>query len=529
MSLLEIKHLSLTFTAQNRQVLHDVAFALPQGQTLALVGESGSGKSVTARAILGLNAGSSLSPDTQILWQGRNLAHLAERDLRQVRGREIAMIFQEPMTALNPLLKVGEQIAEVLRLHENLSKAQAWARAVDLMARTRIADPALRAQHYPHQLSGGQRQRVMIAMALACRPRLLIADEPTTALDATVQTQILDLLKELQEEYQMAVLLISHDLNMVRKVADTVVVMQHGRVVESAACHDIMQSPQHPYTQQLLAASQLPALTPIPDDAPVVMQAAEIACAFALQKNFFGRVTQQLTALDQVGFTLRRGETLGIVGESGSGKSTLAMALLQLVPQAKGVALVKGQDWFRLSIKQLRPLRQYMQMVLQDPYASLSPRLTVQQILLEGLDLHCKDLSRTQKQDKIHAILAEVGLPEGCLNRYPFAFSGGQRQRIAIARALLLQPEILILDEPTSALDATVQQQVLCLLQDLQQKYGLSYIFISHDLQVVKAMSHQILVLKNGQVLERGDTQTVMLQPQHAYTQQLMAAYGATA
>jgi microcin C transport system ATP-binding protein len=517
--LLEVRNLSVRFGSST--VVDDVSFAIAPGEKFALVGESGSGKSVSSLAVLKLNQDAHY--DGAILFNGEDVLDKDERRMRQLRGKDAAMIFQEPMTALNPLFSIGNQIAEVLMLHEGLGAREAARRTVELLEKTGIPEPARRALAYPHQLSGGQRQRAMIAMALACRPKLLIADEPTTALDVTIQVQILELLNQLQRDENMAVLLISHDLNLVRHFADRVGVMEQGKLVETASTAELFANPRQAYTKKLLQSRPQRNVAEIAADAPPVLQAAQLRCTYKIRQGWFGR--RLFHAVDGVDLQLRRGETLGIVGESGSGKSTLGMALLRLSgAQVAGAIHFDGAAIDAMPSRALRPMRSRMQVVFQDPYASLSPRRTVEQIVGEGLALHRPQLDEEQRRAAIVEALAEVGLPDAVLGRYPHEFSGGQRQRIAIARALVLQPDLLLLDEPTSALDVTVQQQVLQLLSELQRRHGMAYVFITHDLAVVRAMAHQVLVMKDGKVVESGATEEVMQRPQHTYTQRLLAA-----
>ncbi|MBO9538164.1 dipeptide ABC transporter ATP-binding protein [Herbaspirillum sp.] len=517
--LLEVKNLSVRFGAST--VVDDVSFSIAPGEKFALVGESGSGKSVSSLTVLRLNQDAHYGG--AILLDGADILQKSERQMQQVRGKDVAMIFQEPMTALNPLFSIGNQIAEVLMRHEGINAKQAALRTVELLEKTGIPEPARRALAYPHELSGGQRQRAMIAMALACKPKLLIADEPTTALDVTIQMQILELLNQLQRDENMAVLLISHDLNLVRHFADRVGVMEKGKLVEAASTEELFANPQQPYTKKLLQSRPQRSVAEVAPDAGVVLQAEQLRCTYKIKQGWFGKRLFQ--AVDGVDLRLRRGETLGIVGESGSGKSTLGMALLRLSgARVEGEVRFEGQPLAAAFSSQLRAMRSRMQVVFQDPYASLSPRRTVEQIVGEGLALHHPDLGTAQQRRKIADALAEVGLPDSVLERYPHEFSGGQRQRIAIARALVLQPELLLLDEPTSALDVTVQQQVLQLLSELQRRHGLAYLFITHDLAVVRAMAHQVLVMKDGKVVEAGAAGEVLQRPRHGYTQRLLAA-----
>ncbi len=522
-ALLEIQHLSVRFGAST--VVNDVSFSIAAGEKFALVGESGSGKSITALSILRLVDAATISG--RVVFDGEDLTAKSEREMRAIRGSRIGMIFQEPMTALNPLYTVGNQIAEVLELHEGLRPNAAKARAVELLARTGIPEPHKRVDVYPHQLSGGQRQRAMIAMALACRPQLLICDEPTTALDVTIQAQILALLDELQAEMGMALLFITHDLNLVRRFTHRVGVMERGLLVEIGNTADVFGAPQHSYTQKLLASRPQRVVDEIAADAPLLLQGDGIGVSFSFSEGLFRK--RQFQAVRQATLQLRRGETLGIVGESGSGKTTLGMALLALQPLSAGSVSLDGQRIDNADRKQLRAMRRRMQVVFQDPFASLSPRLTIGQIVGEGLALHRPELSAADRARLVLEMLDEVGLSDrhgvaGVLQRYPHEFSGGQRQRIAIARAVVLRPEVLVLDEPTSALDVSVQQQVLRLLAELQRHYGMSYVFISHDLAIVRAMSHRVMVMKNGDVIEQGESQTLFDAPQHAYTRELLAA-----
>ncbi|MDX8398663.1 MAG: dipeptide ABC transporter ATP-binding protein [Gallionellaceae bacterium] len=522
--LLEVRKLSVSFSANADalRAVDEVSFVIQEGEKFALVGESGSGKSVTALSLLRLVEANSSG---EILFAGENLVKASERRLRGIRGKEIAMIFQEPMTALNPLIRIGEQITEVLSLHEGLSFAPARERAIALLARTGITEAERRFSSYPHELSGGQRQRAMIAMALACRPKLLIADEPTTALDVTVRVQIMELLEELQREYGMAILLITHDLNLVRRFADRVGVMQSGRLVELAETEQLFVNPQHQYTQRLLDSRPTKMVQALDADLQAgssLLIGKDVSVEFSYPVGWFKK--KIFTAVDGVSLSLKRGETLGIVGESGSGKSTLAMALLALQSITQGDSVFDGQSLRNTTPARLRAMRAKMQVVFQDPFGSLSPRLTIEQIVGEGLALHRPDLSAAQRRWQIIQTLQEVGLESDVLERYPHEFSGGQRQRIAIARAIILEPQLVVLDEPTSALDASVQKQVLELLAGLQVKHGMSYLLISHDLEVIAAMSHRIAVMQNGRIVEQGNTDEVIAAPSEAYTRQLLAS-----
>jgi microcin C transport system ATP-binding protein len=507
------------------RVVDHVSFKVEAGEKFALVGESGSGKSVTALSILQLIEAASY--EGAIRFMGGDVLARSERQMRGLRGRDIAMIFQEPMTALNPLYTVGNQIAEVLELHEGIKPREARTRAIELLARTGIPDPERRVDAFPHQLSGGQRQRAMIAMALACRPKLLIADEPTTALDVTIQAQILALLDDLQREYGMAILFITHDLNLVRRFTHRVGVMERGHLVEQGLTREVFAHPQHPYTIKLINSRPQREVHPVAADAPILAAAHDVNVDFASAKGWFGK--EVFHAVRDATLELRRGETLGIVGESGSGKTTLGMALLALQPIAAGTVALEGIRLNDADRTTLRAMRRRMQVVFQDPFGSLSPRMTIEQIVGEGVALHMPELAKEARQQRILAMLAEVGLSHAdgmsdVLTRYPHEFSGGQRQRIAIARAVILRPEVLVLDEPTSALDVSVQQQVLKLLGALQVKYGMSYVFISHDLAVVRAMAHRVLVMKDGVIVEQGEAEALFAAPREPYTRTLLAA-----
>ena len=526
--LLQARGLKVAFGGQ--AVVHSIDFHIHAGEKLALVGESGSGKTVTALSLLGLAQGAQVTG--QALFQAgdqppRDLLALSERELRGLRGQDIAMIFQEPMTALNPLFSVGEQIAEVLQLKQGLDKRSAWAAAVQALADTGIPDPERRAKSFPHQLSGGQRQRAMIAMALACQPRLLLADEPTTALDVSLRGQILELLAQLQRQRGMAVLLITHDLNLVRRFADRVAVMERGLIVEHGPVSEVFARPQHAYTRKLLDSVPQRQVQEAHDaqTAKPWVQAKQLRVSYRVSRpgvrGWFK--SGEFVAVKGADFEIAAGQTLGVVGESGSGKSTLALALLGLQP-CQGELLLGGVGWSgQLAVD--KALRRQVQVVFQDPFSSLSPRLTVEEIVGEGLWVHHPQLSAEKRRQQVRQTLAEVGLDDvqfpGLLQRYPHEFSGGQRQRIAIARALVVEPRLLVLDEPTSALDVTVQKQVLALLQSLQRERGLSYLLITHDVAVIRAMAHHVLVMKDGQVLEAGPALQVLSSPTHPYTLQL--------
>ncbi|ALS63947.1 ABC transporter ATP-binding protein [Pandoraea apista] len=524
--LLSIENLSVRFG--DTDAVKDISLAIERGERVALVGESGSGKSVTALAILRLLQDAQIRG--RILLDGVDLASLSERAMRGVRGNDVAMIFQEPMTALNPLYPIGEQIAEALELHEGLSSRDARTRAVELLRRTGIPEPERRVSHFPHELSGGQRQRAMIAMALACRPKLLLADEPTTALDVTIRTQIIELLLELQrdaaEKRGMAVLLITHDLNLVRRFAQRVAVMEKGVLVECADTETLFANPQHPYTKKLIDSRPQREIHPVLPIAPVLLEARGVTVDYPTaqpgMRGWFRR--GRFRAVHPVDLAVRQGETLGVVGESGSGKTTLAMALLGLQHASAGQIEFQGEPLSSYRGAAQRTLRSRMQIVFQDPFGSLSPRMTIEEIVGEGLALHRPEQTEDERRARVADVLREVGIDARAMSRYPHEFSGGQRQRIAIARALVVDPQILVLDEPTSALDVSIQQQVLHLLAQLQIKYNLSYLFISHDLAVMRAMAHRVLVFKDGHLVEQGDTESVFFEPQNEYTRELVAA-----
>ena len=524
--LLEVKDLSVAFSQGQRTTLavDKVSFSIAKGETLALVGESGSGKSVSALSILKLLPYPSAShPSGSVRFKGEELLDADDRDLRRVRGNDITMVFQEPMTSLNPLHTVERQIGEILELHQNLKGEAARSLIVDLMAKVGIRDPETRLLDYPHQLSGGQRQRVMIAMALANNPDLLIADEPTTALDVTVQAQILKLLKELQAEFGMAMLLITHDLGIVRKMADNVVVMQRGRAVESGDAKEVFANPQHAYTKMLLTAEPKGAPPPSDPSAPTVLETRGLKVWFPIKRGFFRKTVGHIKAVDGVDAIVRSGQTLGVVGESGSGKTTLGLALLRLI-RSEGPIVYMGKNIDGYNTSMMRPLRKDMQIVFQDPFGSLSPRLSIQQIVEEGLTVQGRDLGYEQRREIVARALTEVGLDPSTMDRYPHEFSGGQRQRIAIARALALEPKFIMLDEPTSALDMSVQAQIVDLLRELQHKHNLAYLFISHDLKVVRALANEVIVMRNGVTVESGPTAEVFSNPKTEYTKALIAA-----
>ncbi|MCX4065799.1 ABC transporter ATP-binding protein [Pseudomonas sp. S1Bt30] len=518
MNLIEIRDLCVAFNGQ--AVVRNLSLEVRPGECLALVGESGSGKSVTAHSILQLLPEAGSATTGSVKYRGKELVGAPATTLQKLRGNRIAMIFQEPMTSLNPLHSIEKQIGETLLLHKGLGGRAAQARILELLELVGIQKPRERLKAYPHQLSGGQRQRVMIAMALACEPELLIADEPTTALDVTVQRKILLLLKSLQQRLGMSLLLISHDLNLVRSIAQRVCVMHAGEIVEQAECQALFSAPQHPYSRLLLDAE--PAGDALcSEERETVLQVDDLSVQFRLGGGLFRRKTY-LRAVDGISLSVQRGKTLGIVGESGSGKSTLGQAILRLLDSHGGICF-QGHALEALSHQQMRPWRKQMQVVFQDPYGSLSPRMSVQQIISEGLEVHAP-CSLAEREAQVIQVLKDVGLDPASRHRYPHEFSGGQRQRIAIARALVLKPALMLLDEPTSALDRTVQKQVVALLRELQEKYGLTYLFISHDLAVVRAMAHDMIVIKDGQVVERGASHDLFESPQHPYTKELMAA-----
>ena len=524
-SLLRIDRLSAAFP-DGAAVLHEVSFAVPVGARFALVGESGSGKTVTALTILRLLDDLVVAPHSHIWWGDQDLLRLPDRALRSVRGREIGFVFQEPMSAFNPLKTIGAQIGEVIELHEGLPRAAVRTRVLALLEQVRLPDPAGMIAALPHQLSGGQRQRAMIAMALACRPKLLIADEPTTALDAQIRQQILALLRQIQQEMNLSILLITHDLPMVRRFATEVAVMRHGRIVEHGAVEAVFERPVHDYTRALLAANfaQAPLTTAI--QAPTVLGAVALGVAYSARAGAsWWRRSPRVEILQSVDLSLAAGETLGVIGESGSGKTTLALALMRLIP-SQGTIVLDGEPISPLGERALRPFRRMIQIVFQDPFSALSPRMTLGEIIGEGLSVHEPALSVVERDRRIEEMLQAVGLGAVSLDRYPHEFSGGQRQRIAIARALILRPKILVLDEPTSALDATVQVQILALLRQLQESMGLSFVLITHDLRVVRAMAHRVMVLRAGQVVEQGAATEVFSRPQAPYTRALLAAEG---
>ncbi|RYG91571.1 ABC transporter ATP-binding protein [Loktanella sp. IMCC34160] len=522
-AVLNVSNLNVTFR-QDGQVTHavrDVSFTVGKGETVALVGESGSGKSVTALSTVQL-LGDSAEVSGSVTYAGTQMIGASDADLRRVRGNDISFIFQEPMTSLNPLHTIEKQLRESIELHQGLRGPAVRDRIIDLLNQVGIREPEKRLTSYPHQLSGGQRQRVMIAMALANQPELLIADEPTTALDVTIQAQILELLADLKAKAGMSLLFITHDLTIVRKIADRVCVMKDGQIVEQGPTAEIFANPQHPYTQMLLAAESAGEPAPVPDGAEVVAETENLKIWFPIHRGLLKRTAGYIKAVNAASLSVRAGETVGIVGESGSGKTTLALAIMRLIRSEGRIAFL-GQSLEGRNQKQMRPLRRDMQIVFQDPFGSLSPRMTVSEIIAEGLGIHGVDRTRSH-DDLVVEVMREVGLDPELRDRYPHEFSGGQRQRIAIARAMILRPRLLVLDEPTSALDMTVQVQIVELLRELQRKHRLAYLFISHDLKVVRALSHKVMVMRAGDVVEAGPVQQVFDNPQSDYTKALMAA-----
>ncbi len=524
--LLSVQDLSVVFTQGGRDTVavDRISFDIAEGETVALVGESGSGKSVSALSVLKLLPYPAAShPSGRIMFGGKDLLSLSEKELRKVRGRDITMIFQEPMTSLNPLHTIERQVGEVLKIHQGMGEAQARKRTLELLNQVGIREPEKRLGAYPHQLSGGQRQRVMIAMSLANQPKLLIADEPTTALDVTVQAQILELLGKLKGEVGMSMLFITHDLGVVRRIADRVCVMTKGRIVETGPTEKIFSSPQHEYTRHLIESEPKGRPPALDLSAPTVMKGDAVKVWFPIKQGFFRRTVDHVKAVDGIDVTVRAGQTLGVVGESGSGKTTLGLALSRMI-SSQGRIHFAGRDIDGLSFKAMRPLRKEMQIVFQDPYGSLSPRMSVAEIIEEGLSIHESALSAEERDDRVVAVLREVGLDPSTRFRYPHEFSGGQRQRIAIARAMVLKPRFVMLDEPTSALDMSVQAQVVDLLRDLQKKHNLAYLFISHDLKVVRALANEVIVMRNGQIVEHGPAEQIFEHPRTDYTRALIAA-----
>jgi microcin C transport system ATP-binding protein len=524
--LLSVRDLSVAFHSGGRDLLavDRVSFEIGKGETLALVGESGSGKSVTALSIMKLLPyPAARHPSGAIVFKGRDLMPLSERGMRRVRGDDITIVFQEPMTSLNPLHTIEKQIGEILLLHRGLTGAAARARTIEVLTQVGIPDPQSRLASYPHQLSGGQRQRVMIAMALANEPDLLIADEPTTALDVTVQAQIIELLQDIQKRLGMSLLFITHDLGIVRKIARRVCVMKEGKIVEQGAVERVFAAPAHPYTRALLAAEPKPDPAPPQPRAPIVLQTENLKVWFPIKRGVLRKVVGHIKAVDGVSLEIRKGETLGVVGESGSGKTTLGLALLRLV-SSEGPIVFLGNQIQGLRFKQMRPFRHDMQIVFQDPYGSLSPRLSVAEIIKEGLTVHQPAMTERERDERVARALSDVGLDPATRFRFPHEFSGGQRQRIAVARAIVLEPTFVVLDEPTSALDMLIQAQMVDLLRDLQKRRNLTYLFISHDLRVVAALASRLLVMRQGKVVESGDAASLFASPKSDYTRALFAA-----
>jgi peptide/nickel transport system ATP-binding protein len=526
--ILDAQNIGVTFKVEGGFVegVRDVSFQLHKGETIALVGESGSGKSVTARTIMRLlTKRATINQRARITLGSKNILALPEQQMRKLRGNDISMIFQEPMSSLNPVYTIGQQLCEILHLHNKMSRGDAMERARQLLEEVQIPEPAARLRQYPHQMSGGQRQRVMIAMALANRPDILIADEPTTALDVTVQAQILNLIKDLKAKYGMAVILITHDLTIVRQFSEYVYVMQAGEVKEHNRTEEIFTNPKHPYTQHLLASEPKGVANPLKEAGNPVLEGHKVKVAFTLKRGgFFKPDFFELVAVDSLDLKLSRHETLGLVGESGSGKTTFGQALIRLINNNGGEIFFDGERIDRYDRQQMRPLRQRMQIVFQDPFASLNPRMSIRQIIEEGLIVNKIGANERERVERVRQALRDAGMPDTILNRFPHDFAGGQRQRIAIARAIALEPEFILLDEPTSALDLSVQAQIIDLLRKLQDEKGLSYLFISHDLKVVRALCHRVMVMQNGKIVEQGPVNEVLANPQTEYTSRLVRA-----
>ena len=526
--LLTVDNLSVDFRTVGGKVqaVRGSSFSVLKGETLAIVGESGSGKSVTARAVMRMLAeNAAVGPETEIRFKGQDLINMPDLDMQRIRGNRITMVFQEPLTSLNPVYTVGDQVAEVIKQHRKVSKEEVRSEVVRLLEEVRIPDPEARYAQYPHQLSGGQRQRVVIAMALANEPDLLIADEPTTALDVTVQAEILKLLKDLQKRHGMAIILITHDLGVVRQTSDRVCVMRYGRILEQGDCARIFSEPEHPYTKHLIASEPSGAPDPLPDETPDVMKGEQLRKVYSVKHgSFFNRKRLDLNAVNGVSLRVRKGETLGIVGESGSGKTTLGMSLIRLQPLTSGTIEFGGTRIDSLTKREMRPYRPEIQVVFQDPFSSLNPRMIVRQIIAEGLVVNNIGASGAEREKMIRTALEEVQLEPDALDRFPNEFSGGQRQRIAIARAMVMSPSFILLDEPTSALDLSIQAQIIDLLRELRRKHDVSYVFISHDLKVVRALCHNVIVMRGGDVVEQGPTETVMGSPGTEYTKRLVDA-----
>ncbi|CDZ43496.1 ABC transporter ATP-binding protein [Neorhizobium galegae] len=526
--IIDARNVAVNFKVEHGTVeaVKDISFQLYRGETIAIVGESGSGKSVTARTVMGLlSKRAVVSPQSTVAYDGANILKFSERERRKLRGDRISMIFQEPMSSLNPIYTIGSQIIEAIRVHRRMSRKQAEARALELLRHVQIPDPEARLRQYPHQLSGGQRQRVMIAMALSNNPDVLIADEPTTALDVTVQAQILNLIRNLQKELRMAVILITHDLTVVRQFSDYVYVMQHGEMCEHNTTEKLFANPQHTYTKHLLASEPRGQANPLPEGSDVILDAKDVRVSFMLRHGtFFKPELRELVAVDSLDLTLRRHETLGLVGESGSGKTTFGQALLRLNDTDSGEIYFDRQPIHGRSRVEMRPLRSRMQVVFQDPFSSLNPRMTIGQIIEEGLVVNKLGATKAERLDRVREALVAAGMLGNILSRFPHEFSGGQRQRIAIARAIALEPEFILLDEPTSALDLSVQAQIIELLRKLQDERGLSYLFISHDLKVVRALCHRVIVMQHGKIIEEGPVDEVLSHPKTAYTERLVKA-----
>ncbi|MGV2103444.1 ABC transporter ATP-binding protein [Rhizobium sp. 21-4511-3d] len=526
--IIDARNIGVNFKVEHGLVeaVKDISFQLYRGETIAIVGESGSGKSVTARTVMGLLSKRAVtSPKSTVEYEGKNILKFSEPARRKLRGNRISMIFQEPMSSLNPIYTIGSQIVEAIRVHNKVSRKQAEARALELLKQVQIPDPEARLKQYPHQLSGGQRQRVMIAMALSNNPDVLIADEPTTALDVTVQAQILNLIRNLQKELRMAVILITHDLTVVRQFSDYVYVMQHGEMREHNTTEQLFANPQHPYTKHLLASEPRGQANPLPEGSDIILDARGVRVSFMMRHGgFFKPELRELVAVDSLNLTLRRHETLGLVGESGSGKTTFGQALVRLNDPDTGEIYFDRQPIHGKSRSEMRPLRSRMQIVFQDPFSSLNPRMTIGQIIEEGLVVNRLGATKAERLDRVRDALSAAGMPGNILSRFPHEFSGGQRQRIAIARAIALEPEFILLDEPTSALDLSVQAQIIELLRKLQDERGLSYLFISHDLKVVRALCHRVIVMQHGKIMEEGPVNEVLTNPKTAYTERLVKA-----
>jgi peptide/nickel transport system ATP-binding protein len=526
--ILEARNVAVSFKVEGGEVkaVKNMNFVLRKGETIAIVGESGSGKSVTARAIMRLlTKRATIGANSSIMLDGQDVTKLRESEMRALRGDKVSMIFQEPMTSLNPVYTIGSQIVEVIRIHSKVTKVEAWARALELLKEVQIPDPEARIKQYPHQLSGGQRQRVMIAVALANRPDILIADEPTTALDVTVQAQILNLIKQIKEKYGMAVILITHDLTVVRQFADRVYVMQHGEVKEHNETQALFKNPQHPYTKRLLASDPKGVAKPLEGDLPIMLSGKNVRVTYKLKKGgLFNATYHDLHAVDKLSLELKRGETLGLVGESGSGKTTFGQALIRLLNPQEGEIAFAGERIDGLDRNGLRPFRSRMQIVFQDPFSSMNPRMSVRQVIEEGLIVNKIGKDAADRLERVKTALIDAGMPADILSRFPHEFSGGQRQRLAIARAIAMEPEFILLDEPTSALDLSVQAQIIELLRKLQRERGLSYLFISHDLKVVRALCHRVIVMQHGKIVEEGPVADVLTHPRTEYTRRLVRA-----